>query len=551
MEGFETLTAQNGEVGVRQATEHLPDLVVCDIMMPVMDGHAVLKTLRSDLHTAAIPFIFLTAMQGHSNVRKGMESGADDYLIKPYTTDELLKAVNSRLEKQSQQQLQEVRRLAFHLIELQEAERQTLAETFVEELLQLMSALRMQLTVSGSSIPDEISRIVETLIDRANGISMELYPTMLDHLGLCPALKWLCTQFTQDTGIAVLLECPDSQVNPAIRLTVYRLIQEALRNIAVHAHTDTAEVHVWLDEANLHLQIEDQGVGFSLEDIVWTSDMNGLLLMRERAASIGGKMSIRSAPEKGTRIEISLPIDYQHQPVKAPISPLSEAKPEIAPQRVSEDQVSILLADKHEITREGLRVLLTDQPEFRVVGQAIDGSSVIQLVQELRPDILVIDLMMPGLSGLDATKEFTESGLPTKVIILTTQTAEVYITEALRYGVWGYILKDTSAEDLVQAVQQVHAGRRYLSPALMDRAIHKYTQDTHPDDQPGDLTPREMEVMRLLVSGLRNAEIADKLTISRRTVETHRANIMQKLDLRTQDDLVRYALRRGLVSLDE
>jgi DNA-binding NarL/FixJ family response regulator/two-component sensor histidine kinase len=463
----------------------------------------------------------------------------------------LLNAIHSQLTRQSQQNLEAIRQLALHLIELQETERRTLAETFVEELLQLMSALRMQLSVSGGSLPGEVSQIMDTLIDRANGISMELFPTMLEHLGLCPALKWLCTQFTQQTGIEVMIDCHDIKLNADIKLLMYRLVQEALRNIAKHAHTEAAEVRVWLDEGSLQLLVEDQGVGFSMENLVWTSDMNGLLLMRERAASIGGEMSIRSAPEEGTSLEVRLPLEHHQQPLKAPQLPLSQAPHASPPQKSAEDQISILLADKHEITRQGLRVLLDSQPEFTVVGQVEDGHDVPQLVKDLRPDILVIDLMMTGLSGLDAAQKIAESDLPTKVIILSTQTAEVYITEALRCGAWGYVVKDASAEDLVQAVQQVHDGRRYLSPVLMDRAIYKYASDTHPDDQPGDLTRREMEVLRLLVAGLRNAEIADKLTISRRTVETHRANIMQKLGLRTQADLVRYALQCGLVALDD
>jgi DNA-binding response OmpR family regulator len=119
LEGFIVLVAANGEEGVRLAAEHLPDLVICDIMMPIMDGYTVLQSLRGNLLTATIPFIFLTAMQDHGDIRKGMETGADDYLVKPFTTDELLNAIHSQLTRQSQQNLEAIRQLALHLIELQ------------------------------------------------------------------------------------------------------------------------------------------------------------------------------------------------------------------------------------------------------------------------------------------------------------------------------------------------------------------------------------------------------------------------------------------------
>ena len=567
LENYTVLEAQDGEEGVRLASEYLPDLVICDIMMPKLDGYGVLRHLRSDSHTAILPLIFLTAKSDRMDVRKGMVSGADDYLTKPFTHDDLLGAIRSRLDKQAQLEIHLFRQFALHLVALQESERRSLAQVLNEDLLHLLSALQMQLSIGKTrpssmiaSMLEEVEKITDALIDRVHVLSLELFPTMLEHLGLRPALLWLCEQFTQQTGIQVDWDSAELDINLDLntRLAVYRVLQEALQNIAIHAQTNHAEVRIEIDEDILHLYIEDQGAGFTVEDALWLEGANGLLMMRERAVSMGGAITIHSSPGEGTRLHLSLPLSRvttppqePHEPVTMPkrLPPTQKSMPQLR-SATSQDHIRVLLADKHEITRRGLRVILESQPDIAVVGEVDDGLAVLPLVQQLHPDALVIDLMMPGLSGMDVAREIADHDLQTRVVMLSTQTANAYVAEALRSGASGYVLKDSSGEDLVQAVQQVVAGRRYLSPKLTDQAIDAFASDPYmSEDIP--LTKREMEIMYLLVKGHRNAEIADKLSISPRTAETHRANILRKLGLRTQTDLVRYAIQRGLISLEE
>ncbi|MFN2270072.1 MAG: response regulator [Anaerolineae bacterium] len=214
---------------------------------------------------------------------------------------------------------------------------------------------------------------------------------------------------------------------------------------------------------------------------------------------------------------------------------------------------TILLADDHRIVRQGLRALLEAEPDFSLVGETGDGLEAIQLAERLQPDVIVLDLMMPGINGLEATRQISDNCPQTRVVILSMHADEAYVLEALRNGASGYVLKDSSADDLVRAVREVEAGRRYLSPPLSERAIEAYTrkaQETSLDSYE-ELTNREREVLHLAAEGHSSTEIAERLSISSRTVETHRANMMRKLDLHSQTDLIRYALKRGIIPMEE
>ncbi len=213
---------------------------------------------------------------------------------------------------------------------------------------------------------------------------------------------------------------------------------------------------------------------------------------------------------------------------------------------------TIMLADDYKIVRQGLRALLEAEPDFSLVGEAGDGLEAVRLAERLRPDVLVLDLMMPGLTGMEVTLQIGKRSPQTRVIILSMHANEAYVLEALRNGAAGYVLKESSADELVQAVREVVAGRRFLSSPLSERAIDAYVSKSREGtlDRYETLTGREREVLHLAAEGHTNAEIAGRLSISSRTAETHRANMMRKLELRSQTDLIRYALRRGIIPMD-
>jgi two-component system response regulator NreC len=209
----------------------------------------------------------------------------------------------------------------------------------------------------------------------------------------------------------------------------------------------------------------------------------------------------------------------------------------------------IALADDHPIVRQGLRALLEVEPGFLVVGEAADGLQVASLVEQAEPDILVLDLLMPGLGGLDVIREVTRRSPKTRIVVLSMHSSEAFVLQALRNGAAAYVLKDSSTTELVRAVRQALAGRRYLSSRLSEKAIEAYVDraDRGAVDIYETLTRREREVLHLAAEGLNNPAIGDRLGISPRTAETHRAHFMEKLGLRDRTALIAYALRRGLI----
>jgi two-component system response regulator NreC len=220
---------------------------------------------------------------------------------------------------------------------------------------------------------------------------------------------------------------------------------------------------------------------------------------------------------------------------------------------IGENAITVVLADDHQLVRQGLKALLEAEPDLRVIGEAGDGLQAIRHVEMLAPRILVLDLMMPGLNGLDVVRQLKKGSPQTNVVILSMYANEAYVLEALSNGAAAYVLKDSSSADLVHAVREAAAGRRYLSPPLSDRAIEVYREKARAAtlDRYETLTARERAVLHLAAEGHTNAEVATRLGISARTAETHRSNLMHKLNLHTQAELIRYALRRGIVQMED
>ena len=213
---------------------------------------------------------------------------------------------------------------------------------------------------------------------------------------------------------------------------------------------------------------------------------------------------------------------------------------------------AIVLADDHTIVRQGLRLLLEAEPDFSIVGEASDGLEVAGLVDRLRPDVLVLDLMMPGVSGLEVTRNVCQQFPETSVVILSMHADESYVLAALKNGAAAYVLKDAGADDLLQAVREVVQGRRYLSAPFSQVGIDTYTKraESTPLDVYDTLTSREREVLHLTAEGYSSTDVGRVLSISPRTAEAHRANLMRKLGFHSQADLIRYALRRGIISIE-
>ena len=211
--------------------------------------------------------------------------------------------------------------------------------------------------------------------------------------------------------------------------------------------------------------------------------------------------------------------------------------------------IRMILADDHKIVRQGMRSLLESHPGFEVIGEASDGEGALKLMEDLSPDIAFMDVMMPNLNGIEAAKIARQRGLKTKLIFLSMHANSTYAVRALQSGALAYVLKDSDFTEILQAIQNVMEGRRYLSAAIADEVFETLLHvNVNNNDTLDVLSTREREILQLIAEGNTNIVIAEKLTLSVRTVEAHRAHIMTKMRFNSQSDLVRYAIQQGLIT---
>jgi DNA-binding NarL/FixJ family response regulator len=215
--------------------------------------------------------------------------------------------------------------------------------------------------------------------------------------------------------------------------------------------------------------------------------------------------------------------------------------------------IKVLLAEDHTIVRKGIRALLDGVTEIEVVGEAEDGREAVEKVGQLQPDVVLMDNTMPILNGLEATHQIKKLFPKTRVLILTMHTDEEYIFQFLQAGASGYLIKKTAPKELVSAIKAIYRGDSFLSPSISKKVIDEYLRHVEQASKPNSytqLTDREREVLQLIVEGFSNKEIAEQLHLSVKTVGNHRLNLMEKLDLHNVSDLTKYAIRKGIISLE-
>ena len=215
------------------------------------------------------------------------------------------------------------------------------------------------------------------------------------------------------------------------------------------------------------------------------------------------------------------------------------------------EKCHVVIAEDYTILREGLRALLSSDPIFEIVGEAADGREAIQCVERLKPELVLMDLSMPRMNGMDAIREIKKRSLATKILVLTVHKTEEYILATLKAGADGYILKDSTQAELMMAIKSVLSGKHFISPGISEKVIEGYLDGRKilkTRTSWDTLTHREREILKLIAEGYKNKKIADLLCISVKTVEKHRANLMQKLDLHSTSALTTLALEKGLIS---
>jgi two-component system response regulator NreC len=213
-------------------------------------------------------------------------------------------------------------------------------------------------------------------------------------------------------------------------------------------------------------------------------------------------------------------------------------------------RIRILLADDHTILRAGLRMMLNAQPDMEVIGEAQDGKQAINATIHLQPDIVLMDITMPDMNGIEATRQIKRVAPEVKVLVLTMHENDEYVFQALRAGASGYILKEAADTELITALHVLRSGQFYLSPSAQSVIVGDYLQRVHTGEEKdsyNNLTEREKEILKLVAEGYTNNQIAERLVISPKTVDTHRTHVMDKLNLHSRAELVKYAMRRGLL----
>jgi PAS domain S-box-containing protein len=451
-----------------------------------------------------------------------------------------------------------LRSLASELALTGQRERRRIAQELHDQVGHSLASIKYKLGALKKRQPapeiDAMQELLERAIAVSRNLTFELSPPVLHELGLGAALEWLVHQLRANFGIAgeYVDDHQPKPLNEDLRAELFQAVRELLVNVGKHAQASSAQVRAEVEDGRLRIEVSDDGQGFDYAARLARrsgSDGWGLFSIRERLAHLGAQLAIDSTPGQGTRVTILAPLGEVEAPAaRTPVA--AEASPV--------EGVRILLVDDQALIRAGLRTLLEQQPGFEVVAEAGDGEAALKQAKKHQPDVVVMDIAMPGMNGIEATRQILASCPETRVIALSMHADGQYVLEMLRAGAAGYLLKDCAHEDLARAIGIVRANLTFLSPGLADSVAANYVagQPAAPAASPAPdldvhLTPRELQVLELLAQGLPAKAVALQLKVSLKTIETHRTHIMEKLDEHTLAGLTKYAIRRGLIDLGD
>lgn len=550
----EVLVADDGDVGLQRAQENIPDLIISDIMMPNMDGYALFEAIKSDLTTAHIPFIFLTALASYDDVREGMNLGADDYLTKPFNYKQLMTAVNARLNKHALEEQTRLRQFAQRLVDSQEHERTQLARDLETDIQEPLNGLSMMVNLAEQtkdlSVLKTVKQITEELVERSQSLSLRLVPTMIEHLNIISVLVWLFEDYKTKHNLQIDFERAGylPEFNLQEKIAVYRIVDEVLRNTVLHAQTKQVNVRISVREDVFFADIRDDGVGFDVQQGM-NGATTGLQSMFERTMLLGGDLNIHSIIKDGTQITLELPIDHLSDENSDKIIPQTTSEPSQKPTSIS--MIRLLLADDHDIIRHGLQQIISHDKVMNVVSHASNRQDLLQQVRRNELDVIILDLGIDGSSSFDLIKVLRQQKPHIKIIAFSTHKQEIYAVEAIKSGANGYLLKDSSSIEVIDAIHKVAKGEQYIGEALADKVFDWILNSRSTTGTLTNiydlLTDREREILLLAITGLTSADIAEELMISPRTVEKHRSNFMSKLGLKTPTQLMKFASEQGLI----
>jgi DNA-binding NarL/FixJ family response regulator len=487
--GFEVLEGGCGEDAFR-LVKAKPDLIVLDIHLPDMLGFEVCKRLKADAETQAIPILHLSASYIHTDDKiHGLDSGADAYLFQPVEpmellatirallrirttekalrqTEQELKSLNAALENRvrertsvAENRTEQLRLMAGTLSRVEQRERKKIATELHDHLAQLLVVCKMRLSmIHGASASDRehIEKLNEFLL-QALGYSRtfisELSPMGLHEGGLVAGLGILVPKMAKN-GLTVTVHGEDREyaMGEEVLSTAFQATRELLFNVLKHSGATSATVDITGDKANAYIKVTDQGKGFdagAAETSPKSDGGFGLFNIRERLAFLGASLSIDSAPGKGTTALISVPLVVQ-EPAAEKSGIRTALDEEVAPSG-SPSRIRVMIVDDHEIMRDGLRRILNECPDIQVVAEAVDGRDAVEKARVYAPQVVMMDISMPRMNGVDATRQITTENPNIHVMGLSMHTDDAMGDALRRAGAEGYLSKDAPC-DLVCAM---------------------------------------------------------------------------------------------------
>jgi len=475
--GYNTLVANSGKAGIELAHKELPDLIICDVMMPEMDGLTVLRMLHSQSDTAIIPFIFLTARARSEDIREGMELGADDYLTKPIQLNTLLSAITTRLQRHQQLQSGRLASFAQRLVLSQEYQRQQVSLQLDNEVIQSLRSLQFIFNLLDVPATQDISLyngakdLLGTLIEQVEGMVQEMHPTMLQRLGLVPTIRWLAEQYELD--IELDTENMDFEFDQEIAMSVFRLVQESLNNIARHAQVDRACISLKYLPPYLEVRVEDEGAGFDLEHVLQSSKSMGLQHMYGLVVWLNGELHITSSKEEGTTVYALLPQSMADPVMRRSVSGDFLRRLADRSQQTEKTQtkppssVKIVLAMEQPLQLQGMRKLLMSNTQFQVVGEVMDFGQIAPILEKQQPQLLIINPIAEGKSQKEVLETIVQARNDIPILVISPATHDEYILDAFENGALGYIPYTATLTDLHTAIVRVTKKQYYLSPTLV------------------------------------------------------------------------------------
>ena len=473
--GFSVVVVDSGVSGIAMAHQEHPDLILCDIMMPEMDGLSVLRTLRSQSDTALIPFVFLTARARAEDMRTGMELGADDYLTKPFQMNDLLNAVQTRLHRHQQLQAGRLVNFSQRLVLSQEHQRKQLSSMLDNEVSQSLRSLQFILSMLDVPASEDVTlyndarELLDNSIKKIDTLIQEMHPTILERLGLVPAVRWLAEQYQLKIELetANMEFAFDSQTS----MCVFRLVQESLNNIVSHAGIDRVKISLKYIAPYLELLVEDDGVGFDLEQVLQSNKSMGLQHMYGLVVWLNGELHITSSQDAGTVVHALFPQSSVNPIVRSSVSGdflrrLTDRHQHADKSIKSSSSVNILLAMQQPLQLQGMRKLLMSNSQFQVLDDIQDFQQIIPALEKYHPQLLIINPLAEGKSQKDVLLPIVQANMGTPILVISPATHDEYVLDAFESGVTGYIPNTATLTDLHTAIVQVSKKQYYLSPSL-------------------------------------------------------------------------------------